>query len=619
MLKVTNDLILTAGPSITFKEAEYVLDAALRGWNHHHSDYIRKFEQSFAEYLGVKYAMTTSSCTGALHLALLSLGIGPGDEVIVPETTWIATASAVVYVGAKPVFADIEPDTWVLAPESVKKLISPWTKVIIPVHLYGHPVDMEPIYDLVADREIIILEDAAPSIGSEYKGKKTGNLGKAAAFSFQGAKALVTGEGGIFVTNDEKLMERARFLGDHGRDPQKTLYNIEIGYKYKMSNLQAAFGLAQLEQIEDIVSKKRQIFKWYKDRLSDINEIILNAEHSWARNIFWMSSIVLGDSIKISRDEFIQRLRERNIDSRPFFYPISSFPMFRGIKVDNPIAYSIPLRGINLPSGHERTEEEIDYICAHIKDILGRKLNRASSCQPQGWLTFRDTSNSLIKKIKNISKNQLSSFCLPLTSKDKNIGRLRPITFECLNIKSDISLLARWRDAAQEWFPSQFTVTEEGTKTWLEKQVLKQKDRILFMVEDNNHTPLGHVGLFRFDYHHRFCELDNIVRGEINRLPGAMTLACTTLINWAFKELKLKKIYLSVLSNNDRALNLYTRLGFYEVQRVPLMKVEETNGTRWTEVLGNPYHEVKIYFIRMRLLMGEWTNLQEKNDKRRFQ
>lgn len=604
-MNITNKLILTAGPSITSKEIEYVNDAVLNGWNNHHSDYIRKMEEAFAKYVGVKYAMATSSCTGALHLALLSLGVGPGDEVIVPETTWIATASAVIYVGATPVFADVEADTWVMDPKSVEKLITPKTKVIIPVHLYGHPVDMEPIWELAKKYGIDILEDAAPSIGAEYKGKKTGSLGRAAAFSFQGAKALVTGEGGILVSDDKELIDRARFIGDHGRHPSRALYNIEIGYKYKMSNLQASLGLAQIERAEEMVAKKRQIFKWYQERLQDVNNITLNVERPWARSIFWMSSLIMHDTIKMSRDEFMIKLKERNIDTRPFFYPISSFPMFEGIKVDNPVAYAIPLRGINLPSGHERTEEEIDYICAHIKDILGSKLNKVSSTQPHGWLKYRDNVSNIIKETKNAADSK-KVLTLPLTTSGGLIGSLRPLTTDSLTNNDEIERLARWRDSAQAWFPSQFKVTVAGTGTWLDKQVINNEERILFMAESADGKPFGHVGLFRFDYKLKACEIDNIVRGENGVLPGGMTYACSALLDWTFDVLGIETAYLRVVSDNNSALNLYTRLGFKEIQRTPLMKVDEGDTVRWIDLIGQPYHEVERYFVTMKLSKSEW-------------
>lgn len=606
MLNKINEIILTAGPTISAKEIEYVTDAVIHGWNHHHSDYIKKFEQAFADYIGVKYAMATSSCTGALHLALLAMGVGPGDEVIVPDITWIATVSAVVYVGAKPVFADIEPDTWVMNPDSVAKLITQKTKAIIPVHLYGNPVDMDPLIKLAEQHGLDILEDAAPAIGTEYKGKKTGSFGRVAVVSFQGAKALVTGEGGMLITNDYELMERARIIGDHGRDPNRAFYNNQIGYKYKMSNIQGALGLAQIERVEEIVSKKRTIFKWYEERLKDVPNIKLNVERPGTKSLYWMSSLILGEELGISRNEFMHQLKERNIDTRPFFYQVSSFDMFKHYKVNNPVAYSIAPRGVNLPSGHERKEEEIDYICAHIKDVLKQKQTRVNSVQPHGWLAYRDFVQNTLKEIKNPSNEKADEFSILLTKDNKEIGKLRPVIAETASNLELITTLANWRKEAQVWFPSQFNVTVEGTKKWMENQVTGQKDRIFFWVEDCEKKYVGHVGLFRFNYIDKYCEIDNIVRGEASKFPGAMTYACSALIDWAFEKLGLETVCLRVLSDNKAALALYGRLGFMETQRTPLMKVVENDAVRWIDVIGQPYLDVEKYFVTMKLNKKVW-------------
>ena len=365
-------LILTAGPSITQKEISYVQDAIQNGWNEHWNDYIIKFENKFAEYIGVKHALTTSSCTGAMHLGLKSMGLQLGDEVIVPEITWVATASSVTYVNANPIFVDIDPETWCIDPTSIQNSITSKTKAIMPVHLYGHPADMEKIYEIAHEHDLLIFEDAAQSIGTTFKNKKTGSFGNASAFSFQGAKILSTGEGGMFLTDDTELFEKVSKLGDHGRSLTKSLWNDEIGFKYKMSNLQAAMGLAQLERIEELIEKKRMIYSWYHKRLNSIEDISLNVEKNNSRNIFWMTTIVLGEKLKIDRDEFIQKLKQWNIDSRPVFYPISNMPMFK--TKHNPNAEFFSKNGINLPSGHNLVEEEVEYICDIIKMVLKEKL-----------------------------------------------------------------------------------------------------------------------------------------------------------------------------------------------------------------------------------------------------
>ena len=245
-------MILTAGPYISAREASYALDAARFGWNDQWSRYLKRFEHEFAEYLGVKHAIATSSCTGALHLSLVALGIGPGDEVIVPDITWVATANAVTYVGATPVFADVEPRTWTLDPASFEAAITERTKAVMPVHLYGQPAPMEEIAAIAQRHGIRIVEDAAPAIGAEDQGRKTGTWGDFAGFSFQGAKLLVTGEGGMLVTDDDDLRDRVYRVWDQGRNPDTTFWIDGPGLKYKMANVQAAIGLGQLQQVNHL-------------------------------------------------------------------------------------------------------------------------------------------------------------------------------------------------------------------------------------------------------------------------------------------------------------------------------------------------------------------------------
>lgn len=363
-------MILTAGPSITDREVEYVTDAVKHGWNERWNEYLVRFEQAFADYIGVRYAMATSSATGALHLGLLALGVGPGDEVIVPAQTWVASASTVVYCGATPVFVDVERDSWCLDPALLEAAITPRTRAIMPVHLYGNPADMTPIREVAQRHGIRVIEDAAPSVGALYRGVHTGTLGDVAAFSFQGAKILSTGEGGMLVTDDEALFERARKLNEHGRVGAGFLID-EVGFKYKMTNLQAALGLAQLERIEDLVARKRQIFGWYRERLGDIEGLHLNDERDGDRNTYWMSSLALGRRFATTRDGLIAGLRERMVDSRPFFPSIPRMPAFLDDTKRMPVAEHLAEDAINLPSGHELTEEQVDYIAEQVRDLLG--------------------------------------------------------------------------------------------------------------------------------------------------------------------------------------------------------------------------------------------------------
>lgn len=360
--------ILTAGPSITQKEIDYVMDAIKNGWNEKLSEYSDRFEAAFAEYIGVKHAWATSSGTGALHLSMLGNGIGEGDEVIVPELTFAATPNVVCYVGAKPVFADIEEHSWGIDPKSIEARITQKTKAIMPVHMYGNVANMEAVMDIAERHNLIVVEDACPSMGTMYKGKRPGSFGKSAAFSFQGAKIMVTGQGGMFVTDDDEVMKRAKWLGMHGADGTRKFWHTAVGHKYYMSNLLAALGLAQLERIHELVEGKTRVFNWYKDRLGDIEGIAMNWNDEGVTNNYWMTSIVLQRDFGVSRDDIMAKLSEKKIDSRPFFICMSEFPHFE--TYDNPVARGVSENGINLPSGVNLTEEEVDYVCTALREIL---------------------------------------------------------------------------------------------------------------------------------------------------------------------------------------------------------------------------------------------------------
>lgn len=372
MMKKPTKMILTAGPSISQKEVRYVTDAVKNGWNFHFRDYIDTFEKAFAEYIGVKYALALSSGTAALHLACIGCDLGPGDEVLVPEITFVASANVVKYVGATPVFVDVEPDTWCMDPNVLRRSITKKTKAIMPVHIYGHPANMIAIQRIAKEYSLKMIEDACPSIGAQVKEKKTGNLSDVAAFSFQGAKTLVTGEGGMLVTNSTKIYEKARYWGNNAKDHSKTFWHTDIGFMYRITNMQAALGLAQLERVEEFINKKRKIFSWYQKRLKGVKGIHLNTEASWAKNLYWMTSIVLDKDVSIGRDEVMDKLKKRMIDTRPFFYPVSMMPMYakKHYAQKNPVAYWVGTHGINLPSGLMLTEETVDYVARSLIDIL---------------------------------------------------------------------------------------------------------------------------------------------------------------------------------------------------------------------------------------------------------
>lgn len=365
-----NRNIPSAGPWITEKEIAYVADAVQHGWYAQWSGYLDRFEKAMATYTQTRFVLATSSCTGALHIITSALGLGPGDEVIVPETTWIAGVTCVRYVGATPVFVDVCPDTWCMDPEKFRAAITPRTKAVIPVHMYGHPADMDAINAIAAEYGIAVIEDAAPGIGSRYHDKPTGSLALAAAFSFQGAKPLVMGEGGALVTNDENFFDKAHWYWDHCREPGKVLVNNGIGFKYKLSNIQAALGLAQLERADEIIGKRRQIFFWYRDRLGDIEGLRLNAEREGCYNSYYVPTIVLDGEFAVDAEELMRRLDERGIRNRPFFRCISKFAMFHPVHA--PVAEHLAAHGINLPCASQLTEDDIDYVAAAVRELLGR-------------------------------------------------------------------------------------------------------------------------------------------------------------------------------------------------------------------------------------------------------
>ena len=351
-------------PSITHLEISYVNDAVANGWGETCYDYIYKFQDDFAKYQGNKFALATSSCTGAIHLALMAAGIEAGDEVIVPEITWIASVEPILYIGAKPVFVDVLKNTWCIDPTKIEEVITPKTKAIIPVHIYGNVCEMNEIMAIAKKNNLVVIEDAAEALGSEYKGKKAGSIGDAAVFSFHGTKTMTTGEGGMLVTNNKEIYEKAKILNDHGRNPNdpenKMFWMRDYGYKYKMSNLQAALGCAQIRRIEELINKKREIFGWYKDLLSNV-PCSLNPEQKNNKNSYWLPTAIFEDP-GFNREAFFNLMKENNIDSRPFFFPLSSLPMFEE-KRQNVVSYDIYKRGVNLPSYHDISFEEVKKVC----------------------------------------------------------------------------------------------------------------------------------------------------------------------------------------------------------------------------------------------------------------
>lgn len=366
-----NQRILYTKPSITELEVSYSTDAARNGWGERCYEYIHRFESMFRAHLGVKHAIATSSCTGALHMGMAALGIGPGDEVVLADTNWIASAAPIVYLGATPVFVDVLPDSWCLDPEKVEAAITPHTKAILAVHLYGNLCDMERLLAIGRANGIPVIEDAAEAIGSVYYSQRAGSMGAFGSFSFHGTKTLTTGEGGMFVTNDDALYERVLTLSNHGRarGQTKQFWPDMVGFKYKMSNLQAAVGCAQMERIDELIARKQAIFHFYRERLCILPGVSMNPEPPSTVNGAWMPTVVFDKRTGITREMLQVAFAAQNADARVFFHPLSSLPMFSE-KRQNTTAWDIPNRAINLPSYHDMTDGDQEVVIGVIEAVL---------------------------------------------------------------------------------------------------------------------------------------------------------------------------------------------------------------------------------------------------------
>lgn len=361
--------ILAAKPSITRREIDYVTDAVTNGWGEHCYDYIDRFKDAAKRYFNTPLVWPTSSCHGALHIVLMALGIGPGDEVIVPDATWTGSVFPVSWVGANPVFVDVLPDTWCIDPEKVASAISAKTKAIIAVHLYGNLCEMDELMAIGRQHGLPVIEDAAEAIGSEYRGRKAGSIADFGVFSFHGTKTLTTGEGGLIITHRMDMEKKLTTIESQGRRPgAKWFWVDEIGLKYKMSNLQAALGLAQIERADELVEKKRTVFEWYRSNLSSVMDISMNVEQVYAKNSYWMPTVVFGESHAIDAESLIQRMNERGIAARPFFYPVSGLPMYRPVP-GNTVSQDLSRCGVNLPSYYEMTSEDVFNVVRHMLEL----------------------------------------------------------------------------------------------------------------------------------------------------------------------------------------------------------------------------------------------------------
>ena len=370
-LEMSNPRIAVAEPTLNGNEKRYVLECLETTWISSIGRFITEFERAFARFCGVEHAVAVNNGTNALHLALVALGLKPGDEVLVPTLTYIATANAVTYCGAKPILVDCDPRTLNMDPAAIASKITTRTKGIIPVHLYGHPVDMDPIVSAAREYGLFVLEDAAEAHGAEYKGRRVGGLGTCAAFSFFGNKIITTGEGGMVTTNDGNLAAKLRLYRGQGLAPGRRYWHPVVGYNYRMTNVAAALGLAQLEQIDDLIAARARLAGWYRSKLGRLaNKLVLQAAEPWTRPVLWMQTVILQSGGEAERDAVMRELDEAGIETRPVFYPMHLLPPYQENATLYPNATRCALRGMNLPTHGGLTEPDVERICAVLEAIL---------------------------------------------------------------------------------------------------------------------------------------------------------------------------------------------------------------------------------------------------------
>lgn len=364
--------ISIANPVFNGNEKKYLMECIDTGWVSANGRFINEFEKKFAEFCGTRYAIACSNGTVTLHLILAAMGIGAGDEVIMPTLTYIATANAVRYCGAKPVFVDSEEDTFNMDPKKIEEKITSRTKAIMPVHLYGLPADMNPIMEIADKYGIPVIEDAAEAHGAKYDGRKVGSFGLAASFSFFGNKVITCGEGGMVTTNDEKLYQRMKLLKGQAVSPDKRYWHIDVGYNYRMTNMQAAVGLGQLENISWHIQQRKRVAGLYEKQLQGTEKYMkLQQVPIDCESVYWMNNIILQDNVEKERDQVMREMEQCNIEMRPVFYPMHIMPPYFDETASFPVAEKLGARGISLPSHAELGEKEVTYVCDCLKKIIG--------------------------------------------------------------------------------------------------------------------------------------------------------------------------------------------------------------------------------------------------------
>lgn len=364
--------IPVAAPVLAGREKEYVMDCLDSTWISSNGKYLDQFQEKFAAFCTVKHAMACCNGTVALHLALMAHDLGPGDEVIVPSLTFVATANAVTYCGATPIFVDSEPVTGNLDPAKLEELITPRTRGIVAVHLYGHPCDMDAIHAVATKHKLFVIEDAAEAHGAQYRGRMAGSLAEIASFSFYGNKIITSGEGGVVMCDRDDLAAKMTLLKGQGMDQKRRYWFPIIGYNYRMTNVAAAIGLAQLEMVEWHLGKRRGVALRYEALLKDVAGLTWQREQPWAKHAHWMFTIYLEGADEARRDSVMKALAERGIETRPVFYPLHTLPPYVKGHAGRPmpVCEQMAASGMNLPTWSGMSEEDVDYVCAVLKETL---------------------------------------------------------------------------------------------------------------------------------------------------------------------------------------------------------------------------------------------------------
>lgn len=376
MLVPSSKRIRSIAPSITDKEIALVTEAVSDGWFDNMSMHLDQFVEEMKAFTGSQYCLPLSHGTAAVHLALLAANVQATDEVIVPDITWVASASPILHLGATPVFVDIDPATWCICPTAFEQAITHKTKAVICVDLFGSMPDFARISTIAKQHNIMVIEDAAEGIGSEYQGCPAGTLGDIGIFSFNATKLIMGGQGGMLVTSNNAIYERAKLLSHHGIDTQKSgkyYWSTELGHNYNWSNLNAALALAQLRRITELVAQKRQIFAWYARELQDCPHVTLNAQPDDVYNCYWITCAVLSPVLKLEKEEIKKQFDAFNIDVRPFFYPLTMMPPFAPFShsaAANRTSYQLSPRAICLPSGYDLVEEDVVFVSQVLKQII---------------------------------------------------------------------------------------------------------------------------------------------------------------------------------------------------------------------------------------------------------